>query len=113
LGEITASSTVVRGHLISLSPTERDANNAPRSVFRQRLIFSIDGFANLYLVSNVPHILVRRGDGWVTGSRFRSLMNSMMRRFNSCGVDTDVPEHGSGCFGEKPVDEVEPGTVFG
>src|SRR5215813_12232569 len=30
-----------------------------------------------------------------------------------CGVDTDVAEHGAGCFGEKPLDEVEPGTVFG
>src|SRR5262245_59186458 len=30
-----------------------------------------------------------------------------------CGVDTDVAGHGAGCFGEKPLDEVEPGTVFG
>ena len=46
VGEITVSSTVVRVDLVSLSPTERDANNAPKSVFRQRLIFSIEGFAN-------------------------------------------------------------------
>lgn len=24
-----------------------------------------------------------------------------------------MAEHGTGCFGEKPLDEVEPGTVFG
>src|SRR5262249_21753323 len=30
-----------------------------------------------------------------------------------CGADPDVAEHGAGCFGEKPLDEVEPGTVFG
>ena len=46
VGEITVSGTVVRVDLVSLSPTERDANNAPKSVFRQRLIFSIEGFAN-------------------------------------------------------------------
>jgi hypothetical protein len=46
VGEITVSGTVVRVDLVSLSPTERDANNAPKSVFRQRLIFSLEGFAN-------------------------------------------------------------------
>jgi hypothetical protein len=46
IGEITVSGTVVRVDLVSLSPTERDANNAPKSVFRQRLIFSLEGFAN-------------------------------------------------------------------
>jgi hypothetical protein len=41
-------------------------------------------------------------------------MNSMMRCFNSCvRVDTDVAEHGARRFGEKTLDEVEPGTVFG
>lgn len=46
VGEITVGGTIVRVDLISLSPTERDASNAPKSVFRQRLIFSIEGFAN-------------------------------------------------------------------
>jgi hypothetical protein len=46
IGEITVSGTVVRVDLVSLSPTERDANNAPKSVFQQRLIFLIEGFAN-------------------------------------------------------------------
>ena len=46
VGEITVGGTVVRVDLVSLSPTERDASNAPKSVFRQRLIFSIEGFAN-------------------------------------------------------------------
>jgi hypothetical protein len=46
VGEITVSGTVVRVDLVSLSPTERDANNAPKSVFRQRLIFPLEGFAN-------------------------------------------------------------------
>ena len=46
VGEITVSGTVVRVDLVSLSPTERDANNAPKAVLRQRLIFSIEGFAN-------------------------------------------------------------------
>jgi len=46
VGEITVSGTIVRVDLVSLSPTERDANNMPKSVFRQRLVFSIEGFAN-------------------------------------------------------------------
>jgi hypothetical protein len=36
----------VRVDLISLSPTERDASNAPKKVFCQRLIFSAESFAN-------------------------------------------------------------------
>lgn len=46
LGEITVSGTIVRVDLVSLSPTERDANNNPKKVFRQRLIFSVEAFAN-------------------------------------------------------------------
>ena len=46
VGEITVGGSIVRVDLVSLSPTERDASNAPKSVFRQRLIFSIEGFAN-------------------------------------------------------------------
>ncbi|WP_298422830.1 hypothetical protein [Rhodoblastus sp.] len=44
--EITVSGSIVRVDLFSLSPTERDANNAPKRVFRQRLIFSAESFAN-------------------------------------------------------------------
>jgi hypothetical protein len=44
--EITVGGSIVRMDLVSLSPTERDANNAPKRVFRQRLIFSVEAFAN-------------------------------------------------------------------
>ncbi len=44
--EITVGGSIVRVDLVSMSPTERDANNAPKKVFRQRIIFSIEGFAN-------------------------------------------------------------------
>jgi hypothetical protein len=46
VGEITVSGTVVRVDLVSLSPTERDAAGNPKPVLRQRLIFSVEGFAN-------------------------------------------------------------------
>jgi hypothetical protein len=46
VGEITVGGSVVRVDLVSLSPTECDANNAPKKVFCQRLIFSLEGFAN-------------------------------------------------------------------
>ena len=46
IGEITVGGSIVRVDLFSLSPTERDASNAPKRVFRQRLIFSVELFAN-------------------------------------------------------------------
>jgi hypothetical protein len=46
IDEITVGGAIVRVDLVSLSPTERDANNAPKKVFRQRLIFSVEAFAN-------------------------------------------------------------------
>ncbi|WP_027062630.1 hypothetical protein [Mesorhizobium loti] len=46
IGEITVSGTTVRVDLVSLSPTERDQSNAPRPVFRQRIVMSVEGFAN-------------------------------------------------------------------
>ena len=46
VGEITVGGTIVRVDLFSLSPTERDVNDFPKKVFRQRLIFSAEGFAN-------------------------------------------------------------------
>jgi hypothetical protein len=44
--EITVTGTIVRVDLVSLSPTERDANGLPKRTFRQRLIFSPEAFAN-------------------------------------------------------------------
>jgi hypothetical protein len=46
IDEITVGGSIVRVDLVSMSPTERDADNAPKKVFRQRVIFSIEGFAN-------------------------------------------------------------------
>lgn len=46
IDEIMVGGSIVRIDLVSLSPTERDANNAPKKVFRQRIIFSIESFAN-------------------------------------------------------------------
>jgi hypothetical protein len=45
IGEITVSGTIVRVDLVTLSHTDR-ANGGPKSIFRQRLIFSVEGFAN-------------------------------------------------------------------
>jgi hypothetical protein len=60
--EITVSGSIVRVDLVSLSPTERDANNVPKKVFRQRLIFSIEAFANsVELMQNALQGLVDAG----------------------------------------------------
>ncbi len=46
IAEITVTGPIVRIDLMSLSPTERDANNNPKPVFRQRLVMPVDAFAN-------------------------------------------------------------------
>lgn len=44
--EITVGGSIVRVDLFTLSPTERDQKNAPKRVLCQRLIFSVESFAN-------------------------------------------------------------------
>ena len=46
VSESTVTGNVVRIDLVSLSPTERDANNKPKAVFRQRIVMPIEAFAN-------------------------------------------------------------------
>lgn len=46
IGEITVTGTIVRIDLVSLSQSERDATDTPKSVFRQRVIMSTENFAN-------------------------------------------------------------------
>jgi hypothetical protein len=46
IGEITVSGTIVRIDLVSLSVTEKDEKNAPKAVFRQRIVMPVDAFAN-------------------------------------------------------------------
>jgi hypothetical protein len=46
IGEITVTGSIVRIDLMSLSATERDERNNPKTVFRQRIIMPVDAFAN-------------------------------------------------------------------
>jgi hypothetical protein len=46
VGEITITGSIVRLDLVSLSPSERDAHDNPKPVLRQRLIMSLEAFAN-------------------------------------------------------------------
>lgn len=46
VAEVSVSGTIVRMDLMSLSATERDESNRPKPVLRQRVIFSVEGFAN-------------------------------------------------------------------
>jgi hypothetical protein len=46
IAEITVTGPIVRVDLMSLSPTERDAENNPKAVFRQRIVMPVDAFAN-------------------------------------------------------------------
>src|SRR5215212_1432201 len=62
IDEITVGGSIVRVDLVSLSPTDRDSNNVPKKVFRQRLIFSIEAFANsVEVMQNALHGLVEAG----------------------------------------------------
>jgi hypothetical protein len=49
----------------------------------------------------------------MTGYRLTSSMPSMMRSFSSCFDATRMAQDRAGEFGEKTLDEVEPGAVFG
>lgn len=44
IGDITVTGHIIRIDLVSLSPTERDANQQPKPVFRQRVTMPLDGF---------------------------------------------------------------------
>ncbi|WP_349434602.1 hypothetical protein [Pararhizobium sp. A13] len=46
IGEITVTGAVVRIDLMSLSATEKDGQNNPKPVFRQRILMPVDAFAN-------------------------------------------------------------------
>jgi hypothetical protein len=62
ISEITMTGNVVRIDFVSLSPTERDANNKPKAVFRQRIVMPADGFANsAELMKNVLRGLIESG----------------------------------------------------
>lgn len=62
INEVTIGGSIVRVDLFSLSPTERDAGNAPKKVFQQRLIFSAESFANsVELMQNALRGLVDAG----------------------------------------------------
>lgn len=50
IGEITVSGPTVRIDLVSLSATAKDSAGKPVPEFRQRVIMTIDGFANSFEV---------------------------------------------------------------
>jgi hypothetical protein len=62
IAEITVTGPIVRIDLMSLSPTERDARNNPKPVFRQRIVMPVDAFANaVELMQKAVHGLVEAG----------------------------------------------------
>jgi hypothetical protein len=62
IGEITVSGAIVRIDLVSLSATARDASGKPVPEFRQRVIMSVEGFANSYeVMQKAMHGLIEAG----------------------------------------------------
>jgi hypothetical protein len=91
--EITVGGSIVRVDLVSLSPTERDANNAPQKVFRQRLIFSIEAFANsVEVMQNALQGLVDAG----------VVKRNQARRSVDAPTTSPVGERSSGTIPNSP-----------
>lgn len=62
ISEITVTGSIVRVDLMSLSPSERDANGNPVPMVRQRLILPADAFANAAdLMQQVKNSLIESG----------------------------------------------------
>jgi hypothetical protein len=62
IGEITVTGAIVRIDLVSLSSSERDSANQPVPVFRQRIIMSMEGFANSFeVMQKAMHGLIEGG----------------------------------------------------
>ena len=62
IGEITVTGGIVRLDLVSLSATQRDANNQPVTELRQRVVMSVEGFANSFEVfQKAMHGLIEAG----------------------------------------------------
>jgi len=62
IGEITVTGTVVRLDLVSLSATMRDAAGQPVPEHRQRIVMSLEGFANSFeVLQNAMNGLIDAG----------------------------------------------------
>ncbi len=62
ISEITVTGSIVRVDLMSLSPSERDANGNPVPLVRQRLILPADAFATAAnLMQQVKNSLIESG----------------------------------------------------
>jgi hypothetical protein len=62
ISEITVTGPTVRIDLFSLSPAERDHDNSPKPVLRQRLIMTLEGFMNAHeLMERVAGELIQSG----------------------------------------------------
>lgn len=62
IGEITVTGGIVRIDLVSLSPTHKDASGQPVPELRQRVIMSMEGFANSFeVIQKAMHGLIEAG----------------------------------------------------
>lgn len=62
IGEITVTGTIVRIDLVSLSTTMRDAAGQPVPEHRQRVVMSLEGFANSFeVLQNAMNGLIEAG----------------------------------------------------
>ena len=62
IGEIHVTNNVVRIDFVSLSPTEHDSNNNPKTVFRQRIIMPLEAFGNsAELIRRAMDSLIKSG----------------------------------------------------
>lgn len=62
IGEITVTGTTVRIDLVTLSPTEHDAEGKAKTVFCQRVVMTVESFMNGFdLIDRVARQLIESG----------------------------------------------------
>lgn len=61
-GEVFLTGPVVRFDLVSFSPSERDGNNQPKAVVRERIVMPVDGFVRAFgVMGQVMQQLEKQG----------------------------------------------------
>lgn len=61
-GDMSLTGSTVRIDLVSLSPTEKGADEQPAMVFRERIVLPVEGFLRSFeMMQRMLNLLVERG----------------------------------------------------
>lgn len=97
IGEITISGPIVRIDLVSLSVGDKDSAGQPAFAHRQRIIMSVEGFANSFeVLQKAMHGLIEAG---------------AVRRTTQSERQPAASPAGSASSGPAPVGKLNGGTT--